>query len=75
LGDKDTFRFSFKYLKVKYHSIDYNVAPFGILDGTEFKGHTMSQFAPKQLGIKPTILFMHINLIKYKHFYDDQQVS
>lgn len=74
LGDKDTFRFSFKYLNVVYNYVEANLAPIGIIESDGiFKGHTMAQFTPMKSmkeyqSSNVSVLFMHANLLKYKHF-------
>jgi hypothetical protein len=46
LGDKDTFRFSWRALKVPYHMVRPFLAVAGIYNGDKLCGNTMVQFAP-----------------------------
>jgi hypothetical protein len=68
-GDKDTFRFAWRALKVPYHMVTTHVSAVGTIRGS-FCGHTMAQSSP----IDPTstkradLLFMHINLLKYTSY-------
>jgi hypothetical protein len=68
LGDKDTFKFSFKYLKQPYHMVEPMLAPIGNMKGDVFKGNSMGQFSPIVNDNNANLLFVHGNLLKFKSF-------
>jgi Mannosyltransferase putative len=72
LGDKDTFKFSWKYLKIPYHMVKPMLAPIGNVKGEVFNGHSMGQFSPVVHENNATLLFIHANLLKYKSFGNEK---
>ena len=83
LGDKDTFRLAWRLLKVPYHMVRVNLASVGGMEGSQFCGTTMAQYAPmwgeKVYGPPPVgyvepenpqIMFIHMNLEKLRGVHD-----
>ena len=68
LGDKDTFRLSWKVTNTPYHMVQYPAAIGGRIRvqaktfKTKFCGYTMLQFTPSG-----KLMFVHGNGIKYAH--------
>ena len=62
-GDKDTFRFAWKYAKTPYHMIQHRVVPMGNYqhpnNNFAFCGHSMMQFDPNG-----DAMFVHHNHVK-----------
>jgi Mannosyltransferase putative len=79
LGDKDTFRLSWRLLSLPFHMIRPHLGTLGgKLNGKSFCGIAMAQYAPywakESYGpyppgysepAEPELLFVHANLLKY----------
>ncbi|CAO3589027.1 unnamed protein product [Absidia cylindrospora] len=66
-GDKDTFRFAWKALKVPYYMNPNYLGMGGTLTDNRFCGHTMIQYPPPPFSSdeeEMTPLFVHANLLK-----------
>ena len=60
MGDKDTFKYAFKALKLPYYLVENYVSPVSF--ERPFEGSMMGQYAPNST----LLLFIHQNLFKYE---------
>lgn len=73
LGDKDTFKLSWRLLNIPYHLARPNMG----VAGNDQCNFIMVQFAPfvSNADDSPEIAFLHMNLLKYKEYKDKPEIT